>query len=87
MEWNDVNYFMGLERALHTNCNQSPMVVAQRLFSSIMRRCVGDCGVLRRSYRILSNDVIFEARPLCNLMRCTALWKSDIPMKIRNYDS
>ena len=24
----------------------------------------------------------FEARPLCNLTRCTALWKSDIPIKL-----
>ena len=24
------------------------------------------------------NDVTFKARPLCNLMRCTALWKCDI---------
>ena len=28
----------------------------------------------------------FEARPLFNLTRCIALWKSDIPMKIRHYD-
>ena len=25
----------------------------------------------------------FEARPLCNVTRCTALWKSDIPKKIK----
>ena len=31
MEWNDVNNFMDLECALHKKCNQSPMVVAQRL--------------------------------------------------------
>ena len=24
------------------------------------------------------NDVTFKERPLCNLMRCTALWKCDI---------
>ena len=24
------------------------------------------------------NDVTFKARPLCNLTRCTALWKCDI---------
>ena len=35
---------------------------------------------------MLSDDVTFEARPLCNLTRCTALWKIDIPMKIRYYD-
>ena len=29
MEWNDVNDFMDLERALHKKCNQSPMVVAK----------------------------------------------------------
>ena len=68
----DVNTFMDLERALHKKCNQIPDVVAQRLISSMIRRCVGACGVLRRSYQILSNDVTFEARPLCNLMRCTA---------------
>ena len=45
MEWNDVNNFMDLERALHKKCNQSPMVVAQMLISSMMRRCVGVCGV------------------------------------------
>ena len=62
------------------------MVVAQMLISSMKRRCVGACGVQRRSYQILSNDVTFEARPLFNLMWCTALWESDIPMKIRHYD-
>ena len=45
MEWNDVNNFIVLERALHKKCNQSPMVVAQRLNSSMMRSCVGACGV------------------------------------------
>ena len=45
MEWNDVNNFMDLERALHKKCNQSPMVVAQRLILSMMRRLVGVCGV------------------------------------------
>ena len=45
MEWNDVNNFMDLERALHKKCNQSSMVAAQRLISSMMRRCVGVCGV------------------------------------------
>ena len=44
MEWNDVNNFMDLERALHKNCNQIPIVVAQRLISSMMRRCVGVWG-------------------------------------------
>ena len=44
-ECNDVNNFMDLERALHKKCNQIPMAVAQRLISSIMRRCVGACGV------------------------------------------
>ena len=34
------------------------------------------------SDHILSNNVTFEARPLCNLTRCTASWESDIPMKI-----
>ena len=86
LEWNDVNNFMDLERAFHQKCNQIPMVVAQRFISSMMRRRVGACGVVRWSYQILSNDVTFEARPLCNLTRCTALWKSDIPKKIRYYD-
>ena len=43
-----------------------------------------DCpGSNLRSYQILSFDVTFEARPLCNLARCTALWKDDISMKIK----
>ena len=45
MVWNDVNNFMDIERALHKKCTQSPMVVAQRLISSMMGRCVGVCGV------------------------------------------
>ena len=77
---------MDLERALHKKCNLIPMAVAQRLISSKMRRWVGACGVYRKSYQILSNDVTLEARHLCNLTRCTTLWKSDIPMKIRHYD-
>ena len=64
---------MDLERTLHKKCNQIPMVMAQRLISSMLRR-VGACGVKRRSYQILSNDVTFEARPLCNLTGCTGLW-------------
>ena len=48
MEWNDVNNFIDLERALHKKCNQSPMVVAQRLISSKLRRFMGACGVKRR---------------------------------------
>ena len=44
-EWNDVNNFIDLELALHKKCNQIPMVVAQRLISSMMRRCVGACEV------------------------------------------
>ena len=77
---------MDLERALHKKCNQIPRVVAQRLISSMIRRCVNACEAKRRSYQILSNDVTFEVRPLCNLTRCSALWKSDIPKKIRHYD-
>ena len=77
---------MDLERALHKKCYLIPMAVDQRLISCKMRRCVGDCVVKRRSNQILSNNVTFEARPLCNLTRCTALWKSDMPKKIRNYD-
>ena len=45
MEWNDINNFMDIERALHKKCNQSPMVVALRLISSMMRCCVAVCGV------------------------------------------
>ena len=48
MEWNDVNKLMDIECALHKKCNQSPMVVAQRLISSMMRRCVGACGGLTK---------------------------------------
>ena len=43
------------------------------------------CGCLgskRRPYQILSNDVTFEVRPLCNLTRCTASEKSDRLMGI-----
>ena len=77
---------MDLERTLHKKCNQIPMVVAQGLISSMMKRCFGACGVKRRPYQILSNVVTFETRTLCNLTRCTALWKSGIPKKIRHYD-
>ena len=69
---------MDIESALHKKCNQKPMAVTQRLISSMMRRHVGVLGVcvwgggLRRSYHILSNDVPFDARPLCSLTRCTA---------------
>ena len=77
---------MDLEGALHKKCNQIPMAVPRRLISSMMRRCVGTCGVQRRSYQRLSNDVTFEVRPLCNFTQCTALRKSDIPMKIRHFD-
>ena len=66
-------------------CNQIPMVVAQSLISNIKIHCVGACGVKRRSYQIL-NNYVSKARSLCNLTWCTALWKSDIPMKIRHYD-
>ena len=45
MEWSDVNTFMDVERALLKKCNQSPMVVAQMLISSMMRHRVGACGV------------------------------------------
>ena len=48
-----------------------PMIVALRLILSMMRSGVEPCGVYH-------NDVTFKARPLCNLMRCTALWKCDI---------
>ena len=78
---------MDLERALHKKCNQIPMAGAQRLISSMMRRCVGACGVKQRSYQILRHYVTFEARPLCNLTKCTALSKSDAPIKFRHNDS
>ena len=78
---------MDLERALIKKFNQIPIAVAQRLISSLMRRCVGAYGVnIGHTVQIRSNDLTFKARPLCNLTRCTALWKSDIPMKIRHYD-
>ena len=63
-EWNDVNNFMDFERAVHKKCDQIPLAVTQRLISCMMIRCVGACGVKRRSYQILSNDVTFKARPL-----------------------
>ena len=85
LDENDVNNFMDLERSLHKKYNQIPMAAAQRLISRKMRRCVGICGVQRRSYQIPSKDVTFEARPLCNLTRCTALRNSDIPMIIRHF--
>ena len=44
MEWSDVNNNMDLKHALHKKYNQSPMVVAQMLISSMMRHCVGACG-------------------------------------------
>ena len=68
-------------------CYQIPMVVAQSLISNIKIHCVGACGsgVKWRSYQIL-NNYVSKARPLCNLTWCTALWKSNIPMKIRHYD-
>ena len=66
---------MDLERALHEKCNQIAMVVAQRLISSMMRRYLGASGVERRSNQILSNDVTFEARPLCNLTTFYCIWK------------
>ena len=75
---------MNIERALHKKCNPIPIAVAQMFISSMRRRCVGACGVKRSSYQILSNDVTFEERPLCNSTRCSALWKTDILMKIRH---
>ena len=81
-EWNDVNNFMDLKRVLHKKCNQIPTVVAQGLISSMTRRCVGACGVQRRSYQILSNDVAFEARPLCSLTRCTAFSKENLTLRL-----
>ena len=45
MEWNDANNFMHLEHALHKIFNQIPMVVAQRLILSLMRRFAGAYGI------------------------------------------
>ena len=55
---------MDLERALYNKCSQIPMVVSQRLISSMMRRCVDDCGVKRRSYQVLGNDGILKRDPI-----------------------
>ena len=53
---------------------------------ALVQRPFGAVGVLMElmevSDHILSNNVTFEARPLCNLMRCTASWKSNILMKL-----
>ena len=68
---NDVNCFMDLERELHKKCYQIPMALVQRVISSIIIRCVGAWG-LTEIYQILSNNVTFEVRPLCNLTRCTS---------------
>ena len=40
-EWNDVNNVVVIECALLKKCNHISMVVAQRLISSMKRRCVG----------------------------------------------
>ena len=45
-EWNDVNDFMDLERALHKKCNRIRMAGVQGLTASRMRRCVGVLGGL-----------------------------------------
>ena len=41
MGWNDVNNFLDIEPALHKKCYKTPMVVIQRLISSMMRHCAG----------------------------------------------
>ena len=38
--------FLDLERALHTKCNRIPMAVIQRLFLSMVRRCMGARGLM-----------------------------------------
>ena len=78
-EWNNVNNFMDHERALHKQCNNSYDRGSEANFEHDETWCGW-------SYQILSNDVTFKARPLCNLTRCTALWKCDIPKKVRYYD-
>ena len=59
-----------------------PMIVALRLISSMMRRGVGACGVKRRSYQILSNDVTFKARPLCNLRYGNVIFQRKLDIMI-----
>ena len=49
------------------------MTVVQRLNSSRMRRCVGALGLTEVITDTEYYDVTFEARPLCNSTRCTAL--------------
>ena len=69
-EWNDANNIMDLEPALHQKWIWTPMAVAQRLISSMMRHCVtasGNNGGHTRYWK--KQDVTFEVRPLCNLAR------------------
>ena len=58
------------------------MTVVQRFVQSCDETLCGCFGSLQRSYKILSNDVTFEGRPLCNLTWCTVLCKSDIQTKL-----
>ena len=70
--------------SLHKKCNPIPMAVTQRLISGMMRRSVGARGGLTEVIPDTETQCDIEARPLCNLTRCTALLKSVIPMKIRH---
>ena len=63
---------MGHARALHKKLDRIPMAVVQRLISSMTRRCEVLEELTEASDHLLCNNVTFEARPLCNLTRCTA---------------
>ena len=73
---------MDFERALHKNSHGRG---SEAHFEHGETLCGCLLG-LTEITQILSNVVTFEVRPLCNMTRCTALWKSDIPIKIRHYD-
>ena len=70
-EWNDVNNCIDLERALHKNVINSYGRGSEAHFEHDETLC----GCLWGNTRYCVNDVTFEVRPLCNLTRCTALWK------------
>ena len=57
---------------------------SEAYFEQDERLCVCGGGGLTEVITDTEYDVTFEARPLCNSTRCTALLKSDITMKIRN---
>ena len=77
---------MDHERALHKKCNNSYDRGSEANVDHDETLCGCLWGLTEVIPDILRHDVTFKARPLCNLTRCTALWKCDIPKKIRHYD-